>query len=66
MAYWEVWEKLILNKPVTLQGKCKQEKNGGWKMETVLVQAGGTLSLPKKAYLLYMENLRFKAEIAIN
>lgn len=28
MAYWEVWEKLILNKPVTLQGKCKREKNG--------------------------------------
>lgn len=28
MTYWEVWDKLILNKPVTLQGKCKQEKNG--------------------------------------
>lgn len=35
MAYWEVWEKRILNKPVTLQGKCKQEKNEVKNTETV-------------------------------
>ena len=26
MAYWEVWEKLILNKPVTLQGNVNKRK----------------------------------------
>lgn len=43
MAYWEVWEKLILNKPVTLQGKCKQEKNGVKNTKTVSAHSGGAL-----------------------
>lgn len=53
MAYWEVWEKLILNKPVTLQGKCKQEKNGVKNTKTVSAHNGGTLVW----YLLKLNNI---------
>lgn len=54
MVYWEVWEKLILNKPVTLQGKCKQEKNGVNNTKTVSAHAGST----PVWYLLKVSNIQ--------